>query len=205
MFKLEQELILSENGLNFSEYGKETDNETKYFQVSYPSRASKHSLICKGCHKKFRRLTDAASLSMTRAYILHCIDQCEEYKKLNLIRECKACQQKFVHPSCLSCHLSNVHPETKNPKIRSWMNNSMLNRKCSALFNTTIDCKGCGRTFKCYRVGRSNNPELAFYIHCVEQCEDYKKLNLIQKCNNCHNIFLTMSCYIKHVRKCNSS
>lgn len=33
-------------------------------------------------------------------------------------------------------------------------------------------------------------PEPDFYIHCVNDCDAYKSLNLIVNCGNCHRMFI---------------
>lgn len=73
-----------------------------------------------------------------------------------------------------------------------------VERKHSTLFNSTIECKGCCRTFKCHKSGKDSYAELDYYIHCVEECEDYKKLELIHECSHCNKIFLNKAGYAQH-------
>lgn len=46
-------------------------------------------------------------------------------------------------------------------------------------FNSTVNCKGCGKGFKAYRrlrIGAFQHAERAYNEHCIKQCEEYKKL-----------------------------
>lgn len=45
----------------------------------------------------------------------------------------------------------------------------------------SVTCKGCGLPF----VKVDGRTDLAFYIHCIDQCDDYKKLGLIRRCEPC--------------------
>src|SRR4051794_35981467 len=60
-------------------------------------------------------------------------------------------------------------------------------------------CKGCGQQFQALRNWRnSTSYELSYYQHCFDECEKYKKLNLIQTCCDCNRRFLNHFSLKKH-------
>lgn len=91
------------------------------------------SISCKGCGKKFgchryvgiRKKQDSA-------FVKHCLEECEDYKKLHLAQEFEHCERKFLTRSSLSSHLMQAHREEQNPFKRSWMTNH--NKKLANIF-----------------------------------------------------------------------
>lgn len=162
------------------------------------------TVICEGCKRTFKGHIYGHKVQAEFKYYVHCTEQCEQFKKLNLIRECKICNLKFLNAVSLSRHMRCVHKPVEKVKIRSWMNITMLNRKYNTDFNSTVNCKGCGTTFKAQKTTKSLLPELDYYIHCVEECEDFKKLNLIRKCNSCNKVYMNKIGYSNHLKQCTS-
>lgn len=98
-------------------------------------------------------------------------------------------------------HVGQEHKAAGN-KVRSWMHGNMLRRRHSAEYNATINCKGSGKLFKARKTGIEKHAELDYYIHCVEECDDFKKLNLIQQCKKCNKIFITRTGFSVHATRC---
>lgn len=62
------------------------------------------SATCKGCKNKF----DTETLDQLNMYILHCIQMCDEYKKLNLIRHCYPCDKYCMDVQAFLLHSSDT-------------------------------------------------------------------------------------------------
>ena len=63
-----------------------------------------------------------------------------------------------------------------------------------------MSCKGCGQTFKAYesRNHESVTPEIDYYVHCFDECDEYKKLNSFYKCGTCQRRFLSHRSMSRH-------
>src|SRR5690348_5492541 len=57
-----------------------------------------------------------------------------------------------------------------------------------------IKCKGCQMSFRRNTNGR---PEMAFFVHCVEQCTQFQDLGLVYSCD-CGFKFITKNQYNSH-------
>ena len=162
----------------------------------------KKTLNCLGCGRKFEIDNNIHSLS---EFYEHCMRDCEEYKKLNLIRSCKECRLLFVNSysygqhvkfesKCeLSRHLNK--PDWAPNSARDW--NAM---HCRLQWNTSRNCEGCGQQFKARRWPGSGliRKEIAYYRHCFDECEEYKKLKLIRSCSACNRKFINGLAFHKH-------
>lgn len=62
------------------------------------------SAKCKGCKEKFETTT----FDQLLMYILHCIQMCDEYKKLNLIRHCYPCDKYCMDVQAFLLHSSDT-------------------------------------------------------------------------------------------------
>lgn len=87
---------------------------------------------------------------------------------------------------------------TMNNARRPWMSRQIY-RRCPSenRINGTTNCKGCGREFRA-QVSLSGSEnitrkrgELAYFVHCVEECEQYKALGLLSVCELHKLTFLT--------------
>lgn len=68
------------------------------------NRLGARTKICPRCHKVV--LMPTAMKSHSFQYIVHVIQECEEYKELNLIRECKICNYKCMNDQAYNAHES---------------------------------------------------------------------------------------------------
>lgn len=64
--------------------------------------------------------------------------------------------------------------------------------------NGTISCKGCDRVFRAQVTFSKasgdktrTQGEVAFHVHCIEECDEYKNLGLISHCQPCQLTFMT--------------
>lgn len=50
-----------------------------------------------------------------------------------------------------------------------------------------IKCKGCQKSFRSIKLPNRYDivAEVAYYVHCIEECADYKNLGLIRSCPKC--------------------
>lgn len=83
------------------------------------------------------------------------------------------------------------------PPRPAWLSENIYsNATGNKVWDRTIECKGCRRGFK----HSASVSELAYYVHCVEECPDYKKLDLIQKCQFCEIKGLNVQAIRCHMR-----
>lgn len=151
------------------------------------------STNCKGCGLGFKRNGPRYEL----AYYVHCIEECIKYEALNLIRTC-VCGSKFINPISLAKHQNTCNQLTKK-SIPPWMSLQIPQRAAipGTIGNTTIACLGCQKPFEKNKYA----PELAYYIHCMEECPDYKALGMIRACK-CGKKFLNLQSSENHARTC---
>ena len=123
----------------------------------------------------------------------HCLEECLQYRKLNLIRKCDECSVSFINERAFRNHQNHVHKERvtriKVPKPE-WLTCQILPEEFDG-FNGKAVCKGCQKEFpaKTYKSG-STIYTLSYYIHCIKECSEYKDLQLIRECHGCGSIFL---------------
>ena len=161
-----------------------------------------HIRSCKGCGQQFKTTCNGSSLI---PFYEHCIRNCEQYKRLNLIRSCEACRLLFVNSysygihvnSDLKCELSQRHrdkPDWAPKSVKQW--NAM---NCRRQWNTSTNCLGCGQQFRARKSPSGGLiKEMAYYRHCFDECEEYKKLNKICSCDDCRRKFLNGHALNKH-------
>ena len=85
----------------------------------------------------------------------------------------------------------------------SWMSPIIYKAITKGRFKTTKRhaCPGgCGQTFRMLN-SKACQYELAYYIHCVEQCPDYRALNLLRECKECGLKFLNTRGFKNHEKK----
>ena len=158
--------------------------------------------FCKGCIQQFKTDRHAHSLLL---FYEHCIRDCEEYKKLDLIRSCDECRLLFISSNSYrnhvnsesKCEYSQRHrnkPDWAPKSMKLW--NSMHSYR---QWNTAVNCKGCGQQFRAReKPSGSFSREIAFYRHCFDECEEYQKLDLIRKCSDCNQKFINIFALNRH-------
>ena len=119
------------------------------------------SISCKGCGQQFKaRTLSKYNVMIELSYYRHCFDECEKYKQLDLIRRCE-CNRRFINFHALTLHCNSTgHKKPTN--------------------NQPYLCEGCGQTFN-----RNQYQRKKYVQHCVEFCDEYRKLNLIKTCSEC--------------------
>lgn len=84
-------------GIDHNYFPDEADEVVWCNDGSYTRVSAK----CKGCHQEFETQTN----DQLQLYLLHCIQLCDPYKSLNLIRHCYPCnkyclnEEAFLHHS----------------------------------------------------------------------------------------------------------
>lgn len=80
-----------------------------------------------------------------------------------------------------------------------WMSSSLF-KQCSIIGwpadvkkSVSTRCKGCNEQFECRFDGKNVWSPLEFYVHCIDDCSWYKRLNLISPCRKCDQIFIDPS------------
>lgn len=129
---------------------------------------------CKGCDKGFLeyRPRGRTTTEPGNKLLIHCIESCPDYKKLNLIRECQLCNAKFLNQNGLGTHIVRTHKELCNSVTRTWMTKRRIQSAELLSCDSSIACKGCGKSFPSLRNRGSNE----YLIHCIEECQDFYNL-----------------------------
>ena len=112
-------------------------------------------------------------------------------------------KSRVSHPCCRKKKMSQPSPiPTKDGLMNIFL---PIYRKCAlrGYFPGRGNCRGCGKEFKKYEC----TWEPAYFIHCINECEEYKKLGLfladhlwnlinlsyldrISKCEECKLVFV---------------
>lgn len=75
-------VLVGEESSNIEDSG----DITKHFKVSYPIAShisdQRRNSICKGCKKNFSTVDRKVAEAMRRAYIKHCVKECDKFKEL---------------------------------------------------------------------------------------------------------------------------
>lgn len=162
---------------------------------------------CLGCSQLFDAYYFSSKATSWRcdtlrycpAYYEHCIRDCEEYKKLDLVRKCVKCKLLLLNPRSYGNHLKKYHNSNAKPQ---WMTHSTYVRASIASNNpnSTINCPACEKKFKAINSASAKRTqrEVAYYVHLIEECDEYKKLNKIRECGNFHCKFINSFTYKVH-------
>ena len=173
-------------------FGPDLSTYILYTPKKADSKSSMRS--CKGCGQQFKTNCNANSLL---PFYEHCIRDCDKYKKLNLIRSCEGCRLLFMNRNSYRMHV-NLNSKCELSQRRrtkpDWAPKSNLQwnqMHSSQRWNVSINCPGCGQQFRGLKppCGRFTK-EIAYYRHCFDECEEYKKLNLIRSCSECDRKFI---------------
>ncbi|KAI1287803.1 hypothetical protein HDE_09863 [Halotydeus destructor] len=160
------------------------------------------TIACKGCSKTFPCSQYARECHPAKSYYVHCIKFCPQYAQLGLIRKCDKCRLSFIDPKNLGNHLLHHHRQERVELISKkpdWMSFITLkNIMTFASYTDSTPCKGCGKMLSCIRRGRHSQYSLEFYIHCIEECDEYKKLGLIARCDRCQYVFINAQALRNH-------
>lgn len=153
-------------------------------------RAKIGSKPCPGCGKNLPLIE---SRHPSFEYLIHVVEECSPC--LNIVKECKECNFKFVSSKSLNRHLTSKHSSTDKP---DWMTKKIfVNSKiASRKSNISVPCQGCGRELE--RVKGNGSYRFEDYVHMVEECEEYKKLQLIRTCKRCKGKFISTKAYGNH-------
>ena len=143
---------------------------------------------CLGCGQVFRSLRAGDHFSFE--YQVHVVEECVKYKELNLITECKECNFKFVTKRSYHHHETLVH--SRKP---DWMSARLFSLRNAKGPKESVPCPGCGQELE-RRKGRGYR--MSDYIHMIEECEGYKKLDRIKTCRNCSCKFINSKSFKKH-------
>lgn len=93
-----------------------TPSLTTTYRVYVPGiieniKAFPHSYNCRGCQKVLPCFVDVDSNKqyMSLEYYQHVVDECEEYRQLDLLRTCYMCKLIFDVPNAFDKHMENFH------------------------------------------------------------------------------------------------
>ena len=160
------------------------------------------SIHCKGCGKSFKR----ASTHHEPGYYVHCINECEKYRSLGLIKECHSCKLSFINTNSGRYHPC-FNQRYKAPIKPDWMTRStFLTALMSTNASNKIDtkCPGCARTFKVATYGKNGGirHSYEYIVHVVSECDAYKRLGHIKQCEKCSCLFMNQKALKGHWYKC---
>ena len=106
-----------------------SDSSTTGYEIFLPRKASPNTKCCLGCGLQF---TTAYNVKLLLRFYTHCTLECDQYKRLNLIRKCDNCRLLFINKYSFSnkhrssidvCYLRNRHqdkPDWAPKSIRAW-------------------------------------------------------------------------------------
>ena len=95
--------------------------------------------------------------------------------------------------------LATLPQELERVEKPDWMWEKVFLNNIKVGCNATIPCRGCQEPLpvRVYDQGKVNKPRKRNYkmsvqllIHCIQDCEAYQKLNLVETCSSCGCKFL---------------
>lgn len=115
---------------------------------------------------------------------------------------CYDCYSYFIDNESKERHYNLFH--SVKPSKPSWMPPSMYTKSTLHRSNARIECRGCLEPFGCFvpSSGQASTPSLEYYIHCIEDCSDYKRLQLIATCHMCGFKFMESKSLAGHKPHC---
>lgn len=87
------------------------------------------------------------------------------------------------------------------PKRPSWMSDKLYEKRVGTRPNASFPCRGCQKPLPILLTGEHRVLLIDYFIHCIEECEEYQKLNLIETCTSCNCKFLNKFSRIQHQMK----
>lgn len=151
---------------------------------------------CPGCSQTFAANKYQDGVKYSVEYHRHCTLECDEYEKLGQIRKCTECKLLFINARSFAKHATQSHKRSKPSWITKSTYKTALAVSRLPTATSSVACVGCGQRFKAVRQGRQ--PELAYYEHVIEQCAEYHKLALTEKCVECNCVFYNRRAYDLH-------
>ena len=173
---------------------------------------------CKGCGSMFKANNWGCNRTLYPevAYYIHCMNECEAFQKLGLILKCEDCKLLFISSKSFSTHIrighrsgSKRYPCMKIPASEQILKLIPILRKKSTQqimaesnyghlktinvgnCNGLVKCPGCQLEFRAKIYSYHQKVyTLDYYVHCMEECEEYRKLGLISECSKCKLKFL---------------
>lgn len=188
--------------------------DTTNFEISTPKvtlpNSSSRTAACPSCGQLFAG--DAKRKNYSLAYYEHCIKHCEKHKAHGkvidvdertksvfcAVAHCYICQMSFLNKNSLGKHIKAVHERLQKPE---WMTQESFVAATRSNKPDTIKCSACGAMFWSKTKGHRVEPELRYYIHCIELCAAYRAQNLITKCGVCDKLFLNKLACESHNRR----
>lgn len=160
------------------------------------------TIECEGCHETFRAHRPASSKYKNGDghYMAHVTQICPAYASLDKIAVCHDCKLIFRNRHSRGAHLASDHKTDKIPKPE-WMSQGTYQVVSHLHFDCTAECPGCKQHYPA-RFERTKgyfHPSIEYWIHCVENCDAYKNLNLIRTCGECNCKFLSPKALGRHV------
>lgn len=175
---------------------------------SYLIKIFPFQVNCPGCNKAFPCYYTPKGYKKipSPAYYVHCIDECQMYQAKDLIRSCEYCHFKFLDKEALGIHKNSCKASNKRSILAqkpSWMPVSIaLTIINYSKFEGKTACRGCKQLFPCYRKGSKVVPSLEYYIHCIEDCKEYRDKGWMKICSICNCKFLNNQALVQHKRGC---
>lgn len=171
-------------------------------------KAFNYQISCLGCNKSFPcYFTPKGNKKYpSPAYYTHCIDECPSYRQQGLIRTCDHCNLKFLDKEAMGFHKNRCKISNRKRLIAQkphWMPMSILLSIINySKFDSQTACRGCEKTFPCYRKGTKVVHSLDYYIHCIEGCQVYQDKGWAKTCSTCNCKFLNSQALTQHKRSC---
>lgn len=167
---------------------------------------------CPACGDAFAAHIADDKTYHAQEYYRHCIVECDRYKELGLIKKCSECKLLFINANSRRIHTAHHNPSRRHqlrtrglrhkPDKPSWMCTATYDYArlvtASSTATASVACAGCGKEFKARETAKAKQPELAFFVHVIDQCEDYRKLQLTRDCSECNCSFHNLYAYIAH-------
>jgi hypothetical protein len=165
-------------------------------------------VTCRGCSQSFPcYFTPKESKKIPcPSFYIHCIDECSEYLAKYTVQICEYCHFKFLDSESVGIHRLSCRKGNRRNLLATkpkWMPTStMLTIMNYSKFESEASCRGCNSKFPCYRKGHKVVPSLEYYIHCIEECEEYREKGYVRVCSGCCCKFLNPQALAQHKRGC---
>ena len=197
-----QSIKLVDNSLALQEIIHQ--NSFKVYIPYYIERKFNSTANCEGCGQQFRVNVKKRHKEFEKEYYTHCGLKCPEYQKLGQTVECKDCKLIFINKTSHSIHRNHFHGRLNSAfrlkEIPEWLCRPVFQKSKS--FNAKVQCKGCKKEFPARKHKNNLQNCLDYYQHCIEDCQEYRRLGLITQCNGCGCKFLNRRGHSQHIITC---